>query len=152
MCKKFSSYMSKEFEMCMMGELNYFFRLQIKQTEERIFINQAKYLKDLLKRFGLEDEKIKNTLMSSTIKLNRDENGKEVDVKTYRGMIRSLLYLTACSPDFMFSVCLCARFQSCPKESHLLVVKSIFRYMNVTLDLSLWYPRGTHKFNLLFGC
>ena len=54
--------MSKEFEMCMMGELNYFLRLQIKQTEERIFINRAKYLKDLLKRFGHEDGKIKSII------------------------------------------------------------------------------------------
>ena len=51
--------MSKEFEMSMMGELKYFLGLQIKQTEEGIFINQAKYRRDLLKRFGLEDGEIK---------------------------------------------------------------------------------------------
>ena len=44
----------------------------------------------------------------------------------------------------MFSVCLCARFQSCPKESHLLAVKRIFRYLSGTIDIGLWYPRGTH--------
>ena len=54
--------MSKEFEMSMIGELNYFLRLQIKQTEERIFINRAKYWKDLLKSFGLEDVKIKSII------------------------------------------------------------------------------------------
>jgi len=52
LCKEFSSCMSIEFEMSMMGELKYFLRLQIKQNEEGIFINQAKYVKDLLKRFG----------------------------------------------------------------------------------------------------
>ena len=66
--------------------------------------------------------------MSSIIKLDKDEKGKEVDIKTYRAMIGSLLYLTTSRPDIMFSVCLCARFQSCPKESHLLAVKMIFRY------------------------
>ncbi|KAH9768926.1 hypothetical protein KPL71_011792 [Citrus sinensis] len=144
LCKDFSSCMSKEFEMSMMRELKYFLGLQIKQNDEGIFINQAKYVKDLLKRFGYDNGTGKNTPMSTTIKLDKDEKGKEVDIKTYRGMIESLLYLTASRPDIMFSVCLCARFQSCPKESHMLAVKRIFRYLIGTINLGLWYPRGTH--------
>ncbi|KAH9698504.1 Integrase catalytic domain-containing protein [Citrus sinensis] len=144
LCKEFSLCMSKEFEMSMMGELKYFLGLQIKQSEEGIFINQAKYVKDLLKRFGIDDSKTNNTPMSTTTKLDKDEKGKEVDIKMYRGMIGSLLYLTASRPDIMFNVCLCARFQSCPKESHLLAVKRIFRYLSGTIDIGLWYPRGTH--------
>ena len=57
-------------------------------------------------------------------------------------MIGSLLYLTASRPDIVHSVCLCARFQSSPKESHLVAVKRILRYLRGTSDLSLWYPRG----------
>jgi hypothetical protein len=57
-------------------------------------------------------------------------------------MISSLLYLTASRPDIMFSVYLCARFQSCPKESHLIAVKRIFRYLLGTIDLGLWYPKS----------
>ncbi|KAH9754083.1 hypothetical protein KPL71_015319 [Citrus sinensis] len=144
LCKDFSSCMSQEFEMSMMGELKYFLGLQIKQNEEGIFINQAKYVKDLLKRFGYDNGTTKSTPMSTTIKLDKDEKGKEVDIKTYRGMIGSLLYLTASRPDIMFSVCLCARFQSCPKESHMLAVKRIFRYLIGSINLGLWYPRGTH--------
>ena len=82
--------------------------------------------------------------MSTTIKLDKDEKGKEVDIKMYRGMIGSLLYLTASRSGIMFSVCLCATFQSCPKESHLLAIKRIFRYLSGTIDLGLWYSRGTH--------
>ena len=67
----------------MMGELKYFLGLQIKQNEEGIFINQAKYVKDLLKRFGIDDSKTKNTPMSTTTKLDKDEKGKEVDIKMY---------------------------------------------------------------------
>ncbi|KAH9686889.1 hypothetical protein KPL70_014556 [Citrus sinensis] len=140
----FSSCMSQEFEMSMMRELKYFLGLQVKQNEEGIFINQAKYVKDLLKRFGYENGTAKSTPMSTTIKLDKDEKCKEVDIKTYRGMIGSLLYLTASRPDIMFSVCLCARFQSCPKESHMLAVKRIFRYLIGTINLALWYSRGTH--------
>ena len=83
LCKDFLFCMSKEFEMSMMGELKYFLKLQIKQKNKEIFINQAKYSKDLFKRFRLEDEKAKNTPMSSTIKLDKDEKCKGVDIKMY---------------------------------------------------------------------
>ncbi|KAH9671187.1 Integrase catalytic domain-containing protein [Citrus sinensis] len=142
--KDFSSCISQEFEMSMIGELKYLLGLQIKQNEEGIFINQAKYVKDLLKRFGYDNGTAKSTPMSTTIKLDKEEKGKEVDIRTYRDMIGSLLYLTASRPDIMFSVCLCARFQSCPKESHMLAVKRIFRYLIGTINLGLWYPKGTY--------
>ena len=81
--------------------------------------------------------------MSSSTKLDKDERGKSVDIKLYRSMIGSLLYLTASRPDILFSVCLCARFQSNPKESHLVAVKRIFRYLLDTPTLGLWYPKGS---------
>ena len=55
-------------------------------------------------------------------------------------MIGSLLYLTSSRPDIQFSVCLCARFQANPRESHLTAVKRIFRYLAGTQDIRLWYP------------
>ena len=57
-------------------------------------------------------------------------------------MIGSLLYLTTSRPDIMYRVCLCARFQSCSKESHLSVVKRILRYLKRTMDIGLWYPKS----------
>ena len=144
LCEEFSKCMHSEFEMSMMGELNYFLGLQIKQTKEGIFINQAKYVKDLLKKFDFEGMKPLSTPMSSSIKIDKDENGKAVDITKYRGMIGSLLYLTASRPDIMYSVCLCARYQSNPKESHLNAVKRIFRYLSGNKNLGLWYPKGTH--------
>ena len=67
---------------------------------------------------------------------------------SYQGMIGSLLYLTASRPNIMFSTCLCARFQADPKESHLIVVKRIFRYLKGTPNLGIWYPKDT-RFNLV---
>ncbi|MBN8143112.1 hypothetical protein J0J23_22690, partial [Vibrio vulnificus] len=55
--------------------------------------------------------------MSSTLKLDKYEEGKEVDAKLYRGMIGSLIYLTASRPDIMFVTYMCAQFQANPKES-----------------------------------
>ncbi|GJT23380.1 ribonuclease H-like domain-containing protein [Tanacetum coccineum] len=83
------------------------------------------------------------TPMSSDTKLTKDEECESVDSTKYRGMIGSLLYLTASRPDIMFSVCLCARFQEAPKTSHLEAVKRIFRYIKGTTHLGLWYPKGT---------
>ncbi|KAG8650827.1 hypothetical protein MANES_07G075714v8 [Manihot esculenta] len=91
----------------------------------------------------MENSKPSKTPMSTNTKLDKDEKGKPIDEKLYRGMIRSLLYLTVFRPDTMFFVCLCARFQSCPKESHLHAVKRILRYLNGSLHLGLWYPRNT---------
>ncbi|GMI85146.1 hypothetical protein HRI_002183900 [Hibiscus trionum] len=81
--------------------------------------------------------------MSSSIKLDKDEGGKCVDSKLYRSMIGSLLYLTASRPDIMFSVCLCARFQASPRESHLVAIERIFRYLRDTPTLGLWYPKDS---------
>ena len=67
--------MHSEFEMSMMRELNYFLGLQIKQTKDGIFVNQSKYVMDLLKKFDMEDVKPISTPMSSSTKLNKDESG-----------------------------------------------------------------------------
>ncbi|GKA43826.1 retrovirus-related pol polyprotein from transposon TNT 1-94 [Tanacetum coccineum] len=143
MCDEFAKIMHDEFEMSMMGELNFFFGLQIKQMEDGIFFNQFKYIKEMLKKFGLEDSKPMKTPMSSDTKLTKDEECESVDSTKYRGMIGSLLYLTASRPDIMFSVCFCARFQEAPKTSHLEAVKRIFQYIKGTTHLGLWYPKGT---------
>ncbi|GJX25626.1 retrovirus-related pol polyprotein from transposon TNT 1-94 [Tanacetum coccineum] len=143
MCDEFAKIMHDEFEMSMMGELNFFLGLQIKQIEDGIFFNQSKYIKEMLKKFGLEESKPMKTPMSSDTKLTKDEECESVDSTKYRGMIGSLLYLTASRPDIMFSVCLCARFQEAPKTSHLEAVKRIFRYIKGTTHLGLWYPKGT---------
>ena len=57
-------------------------------------------------------------------------------------MIGYVLYLTASSPDILFSVCLCARFQSDPRESHLTVIKRIFKYLKGTTNLGLLYRKS----------
>ncbi|GJU84012.1 retrovirus-related pol polyprotein from transposon TNT 1-94 [Tanacetum coccineum] len=142
MCDDFAKIMHDEFEMSMMGELNFFLRLQIKQLDDEIFFNQSKYIKEMLKKFGLKDSELIKTPISTKTKLTRDEEGESVDNTKYRGMIGSLLYLTASRPDIIFSVCLCARFQEDPKTSHLEAVKRIFRYIKGTMHLGLWYPKG----------
>ncbi|KAJ9547459.1 hypothetical protein OSB04_020002 [Centaurea solstitialis] len=140
MCKDFESLMQKEFEMSMMGELNFFLGLQVKQCTEGIFINQSKYVNDLLKKYKLHDASPMRIPMAPGLKLHKDLSGQSIECKLYRGMIGSLLYLTASRPDKTFSTCICARYHANPKKSHLSAVKRILRYLKKTPSLGLWYP------------
>ncbi|KAK2403016.1 hypothetical protein QL285_052490 [Trifolium repens] len=142
LCKNFSKLMQDEFEMSMMGELKFFLGIQINQGKDGTYIHQSKYTKELLKKFNLEDCKIMSTPMHPTSSLSKEEIGSKVDQKLYRGMIGSLLYLTASRPGILYSVCLCARFQSDPREPHLTAVKRIFRYLKGTTNLGLLYKKS----------
>jgi hypothetical protein len=101
---RFAEDMSRVFEMSMMGDLQFFLRLQIKQSKEGTFVHQAKYTKDIVRKFKMEDSKSMATPMSTTTALDADEEDEHVDQKEYRSMIGSLLYLTATRPDIQFSV------------------------------------------------
>ena len=100
--------MSSEFEMSMMGELNFFLGFQIKQTSNDTMIHQEKYIKELLKSFCIDSAKPIDSPISPSTRLIMDDGSPSVEEKTYRGMIGSLLYLTASRPDIVFSVGLCA--------------------------------------------
>jgi hypothetical protein len=126
----------------MIGELSFFLGLQIKQLKEGTFVCQSKYVKDMLKKFGMEDAKPIKTPMATNGHLDLDDGGKPVDLKLYRFMIGSLLYLTASRPNIMFSVCICARFQAAPKECNLTDVKCIMRYLKYSPNIGLLYPKG----------
>jgi len=102
--------MQDEFEISMMGELKFFFSIQINQCKDGVYVHQTKYTKELLKKFKLEDCKVMNTPMHPTCTLSKEDERSKVDQKLYRGTIDSLLYLTASRPNILFSVCLCARF------------------------------------------
>jgi hypothetical protein len=80
--------------------------------------------------------------------LGVDEEGRSTDIHQYRTMIGSLLYLTASRPDIIFSIFLCARYQANPKESHLVALKRILKYVKCTLNFGLWYGRQT-ELNLI---
>ena len=142
LCKEFSKLMQDEFEMSMMGELKFFLGIQINQCKDEVYVHQTKYIKELLKKFKLEDCKVMNTPMHPTCTLSKEDTGSKVDQKLYRGMIDSLLYLTTSRPDILFSVCLCARFQSDLRESHLTAIKKIFRYLKGTTNLGLLYRKS----------
>jgi hypothetical protein len=115
---RFAEHICKEFEMRMIGELQFFLGLQVKQSNEGTFVHQAKYTKDIVRKFEMEDSNAMATPMSTITALGADEEGEHADQKEYRSMIGSLLSLTVTRLDIQFSVCLCAHFQASLRTSH----------------------------------
>jgi hypothetical protein len=91
----------------------------------------------------MKDAKPAKMPMETDGHLDLDKGGKSVDEKAYRSMIGSLLSICASRPDIMLSICMCARFQSDPKECHLVAVKRILRYLVHMSFFGIWYPKGS---------
>jgi hypothetical protein len=108
--------MEKEFQMSLMGELTFFLGIQVKQTKQGTFVHQAKYTKDLMKKFNMAELKPVSTPMSMATSVDPDENGKAVDQREYMSVIGSLLYLTATGPHIQFTVCLHACLLASPRS------------------------------------
>nr|GEX00247.1 hypothetical protein [Tanacetum cinerariifolium] len=142
-CIKFLDLMVKCFEMSMMGEIKIFLGLQVNQFSNGIFINQSKYILNILKRFGMEKCDTFPTPMVEQAKLKLDLVGKPVDHTDYHGMIGSLMYVTSNRPDIMFATCMCARYQANPNEHHVSTFKRIFCYLKGTINFGLWYPKDS---------
>jgi hypothetical protein len=111
-------------------------------------VSQGKYIKNMLKKFEMNDSKAISTPMGTNGNLDSDASGNMVDQKMYQSMIRSLLYVTTSRPNVMFIVCMCARFQASPRKIHLKATKRILRYLKHTQNVRLWYPKGA-RFELI---
>ena len=124
--------------MIMVGELNFFLELQIRQLKDDIFLSQSKYARELMKKFGLHSTMYFRTPMSTTTKLYNDSFRRDVEKKFYGSIIESLLYLTTSHPNISFSMGACVKYQLNPKESHLTSIKRIIQYISGTLHYGLW--------------
>ncbi|GJX67170.1 retrovirus-related pol polyprotein from transposon TNT 1-94 [Tanacetum coccineum] len=140
-CNIFSKEMSSKFQMSMMGQMSFFLGLQVSQSPGGIFINQAKYALETLKKYGMDLSDPVDTPMVDRLKLDEDLMGIPVDQTRFRGMVGSLMYLTASRPDLVFAVCMCARYQAKPTKKHFEAIKRVFRYLKGTINMGLWYPK-----------
>jgi hypothetical protein len=131
--------MESEFHMSMMGELTFFLGIQVKQMKQDTFVHQAKYTKDLIKKFNMVELKPVSTPINSAASLGPDEDGEAVEQREYKSVIGTLLYLTATRPDIQFVVKLCAHFQASPCSSHQTTVQRVFRYLKHTPEFGIWY-------------
>jgi hypothetical protein len=101
----------------------------------------------MLKKFQMEDSSPVSTPMVVGCKLSKDDISTDVDQRSYRSMIGSLLYITTSRPDIMQVVGMVGHYQSAPKQSHLVAVKRILKYLKGTMTYVLWYPKN-HNFQL----
>ena len=104
-----------------------------------------------MKKFGLEFASFVRTPISPNVKLTVDLLGKSVDSSLYRSMIGSLLYLIASGPNISYSVGVCVRYQANPKESHMIVLKIIIKYVKTTADFGVWYNNDTNDVLALYS-
>jgi hypothetical protein len=139
--------LASEFEMKDLGLMHYFLGLEVWQSPERIFLNQGKYVVEILKRFDMLDCKSMNTPMEVKLKLLVDTSLELIDATLYRQIIGSLMYLTNTMPNIYFSVNTLSQFLVEPRHVHLVVAKHVMRYLKGTLDCGLNYD-GDHDSTL----
>ncbi|GJV23052.1 retrovirus-related pol polyprotein from transposon TNT 1-94 [Tanacetum coccineum] len=135
--------MHSRFEMSLMGEMKFFLGLQIHQSPKGIFINQAKYALEILKKHNMDNCHSIGTPLATKPKLDVDLSGEPVDQSDYHSKIGSLMYLTSSRPDLVQAVCYCARYQARPTQKHLKEVKRIFKYLKGTINMGLWYLKDS---------
>ncbi|GJY26897.1 retrovirus-related pol polyprotein from transposon TNT 1-94, partial [Tanacetum coccineum] len=108
----------------------------IHQSPRGIFINQAKYVHEILIKHGMTSCDSTGTPMA-TKHLDADLSGTSIDQTKYQSMVRALMYLTTSRPDIVHATCYCARYQAKPTEKHLTAVNRIFRYLKNTINMGL---------------
>nr|GEU77871.1 retrovirus-related Pol polyprotein from transposon TNT 1-94 [Tanacetum cinerariifolium] len=147
LCDLFANLMCSKFKMSMMGKILFFLGLQISQSPRGIFINQSKYALKSLKKYGFESCDPVDTPVLEKSKLDEDKEGKAIDPSHYRGMIGTLLYLTASRPDLQFAICMCARYQARPTEKHMriMLVAKILAAIHLTRSQLSDYGLGFKK-------
>nr|GFA92399.1 hypothetical protein [Tanacetum cinerariifolium] len=125
------------------GEMTFFLGLQVNQSPCGIFINESKYVLEILNKYGMESCDPVGTPMEIKDKLDLDQNGTPIDATKYHSMIGALMYLMSSRPDIVHATCLCARYQAKPTEKHLKEVKRFFRYLQGTVNTGHWYTKNS---------
>jgi len=141
MMNGFKNSMISVFDMTDLGKMQFFLGIEVIQRTDGNFICQKKYAIDVLKRFAMAESNPVSSPIVPGVKLNKDDQGVQVDESYYRQIVGSLMYLTTTRPDMMFSVSLISRFMSRPTELHLQAAKRILRYLQGTTNFGILYKR-----------
>ncbi|GJS15066.1 retrovirus-related pol polyprotein from transposon TNT 1-94 [Tanacetum coccineum] len=117
--------------------------LLISQSPRGIFLNQSKYALESLKKYGMKYSNPVDSPIVEKSKQDEDIQGKSVDPTHYRGMVGTLMYLTASRLGLTFAGCMCTQYQAKPTEKHLHAIKIILKYLRGTINRGLWYPKDS---------
>uniref|UniRef100_A0A2N9GX95 Uncharacterized protein n=1 Tax=Fagus sylvatica TaxID=28930 RepID=A0A2N9GX95_FAGSY len=151
MFEDFKNAMAREFEMTDIGLMAYYLGIEVKQTEEGIFISQEGYAKEILKKFEMLDCKSISTPVECGVKLSRHDEEENVNPTLFKSLVGSLRYLTCTRPDILYGVGLVSRYMEAPTMTHLKTAKRILRYVKGTLDFGLLYS-PSKEFKLFGYC
>ncbi|GKA23381.1 retrovirus-related pol polyprotein from transposon TNT 1-94 [Tanacetum coccineum] len=145
--------MSSKFQMSMMGQMSFFLGLQVSQSPGGIFINQAKYALETLKKYGMDLSDPVDTPMVDRLKLVKIQGDWDspVDQTRFRGMVGSLMYLTASRLDLVFAVYMCARYQAKPTKKHFEAIKRMRSKRDVKIQEEAWEVLHFLEINWLAG-
>ncbi|KAJ8775065.1 hypothetical protein K2173_020069 [Erythroxylum novogranatense] len=130
------------FEMTDLGVMTYFLGMEIKQSPGEIFICQKKYLKEILRRFRMEECKSVGTPMNQKEKLQKEDGAEPTDNATYRSLVGCLMYLTATRPDIQYTVSVLLRFLHCASELHMKAAKRVLRYLKGTSSYGIKFTKS----------
>lgn len=140
----FKKVMTNEFEMTNIGQMSYFLVVEVKQSEDEIFMSQKKYAKQILNKFRMKDCKPASKPAEASMKLRVDSTKESVNLTLFKSLVESLRYLTFTRPNIMYAVGQVSRYMEKPKQDHFMAAKRILRYIKGTLDHGLFY---THSKN-----
>ncbi|XP_015167259.1 uncharacterized mitochondrial protein AtMg00810-like [Solanum tuberosum] len=149
--QRFKDTMEKIFQMTNLGVMKYFLGMDVLQSSDGILISQQKYIEDILNIFKMQDCKPVSTLISTGVKLGKDEDSKKVDDSMYRSLIGSLLYLTTSRSNILFVVSFVSRFMHSPRDTHFTMAKRVLRYIKKTSKFGTFFPTSAEVTMNLVG-
>lgn len=139
----FKASMMREFDMSDLGCMIFFLGIEVLQKKEGIFICQRRYAEEVLRKFGmLESNSVSNPTVPG-MKIHSDAEGVLVDETYYKQIVGSLMYLTSTRPDLMYATSLLSRYMAKPTELHLQFAKRVLRYLKGTMNLVIFYKKGS---------
>ncbi|XP_038885855.1 uncharacterized mitochondrial protein AtMg00810-like [Benincasa hispida] len=137
----FKQEMMKVFEMTGLDMMHYFLGMEIKKRQNEVFLCQIKYMREVLKRFNMEECMSVNTPMIQKEKLQKNNREKPTNENVYRSLVRCLMYLTSTISDIMYIVNVLFRFLHCPSKNHMIATKRVLRYLKGTLSFGIKFSK-----------
>ena len=134
----------KEFEMKDLGNLKYFLGIKVLRSKQEIFINQKKYILDLLAEIGVLDCKPAETPIVANHGLQTVQDGELANKEQYKKLVRKLIYLSHTRPDISYAVGMISRFMHLPQVPHMEAVMRILRYLKGTSSRGVFFQKNDH--------